>query len=243
MFLELIILGFVAGIIAALFGVGGGILITPLLVLIFSLHIHNAIGTALCITAVAGLCSTLQYHFCKKINYKAVLYICLLGFFGAIVGTLTTELFRKTENLLGIIFGIGLLFIATMMFVSKQYSSEKIKNYNILWLCFFSGYISGLIGVGGGILNVPILYYAGISMHTVIGTACVGVFTNSLTAALIHITLGNVLWEYVIFMLPMLAMGTYIGGKICIALNPFILKKLFAIFLFVISIFVIIKYI
>ena len=111
-------LGLLAGIAGGFFGIGGGTIIVPVLVLIFGLTQHQAQGTALAIMIPPiGLLAAMKYYMEGNVKIATAVFICIGFFIGGLIGA---ELVHKVPDvLLKRLFGIYLFFIAVKMILGK----------------------------------------------------------------------------------------------------------------------------
>lgn len=103
--------GLVAGIASGFLGIGGGIILIPVLGLIFGLTQHQAQGTTLALMVPPiGLLAALRYYFAGNVNLKIAAFVCLGFFFGGYIGA--TLVHHVPDVLLRRIFGIVMLFVS-----------------------------------------------------------------------------------------------------------------------------------
>jgi len=168
--------GSFAGILAGTFGVGGGIIIVPVLVLIFGLigfdsHyiVHLAIGTSLASIFFTGISST-RSHFLKGgINFQAFYPVAFGISIGSIVGVLIAN--NLSADVLKYIIGIFALFIAAQMHLVKENDKTFRASKGISFAVGSGvGSISTILGIGGGSFTVPFFRYSGLDMKTCVGT-------------------------------------------------------------------------
>lgn len=115
---SFLLLGLVAGILSGLFGVGGGILLVPALVLIFGLTQHNAQGTTLALMVPPiGLLAAWTYYKQGYVDVKIAALICVGFFFGGLLGAKFATAINAT--LLKKLFGVALLIAAVKMILSR----------------------------------------------------------------------------------------------------------------------------
>ncbi|MDH5482153.1 MAG: sulfite exporter TauE/SafE family protein [Candidatus Bathyarchaeota archaeon] len=194
----LIVFGFFIGIIASMAGVGGGIFIVPLLTLFYGFIVKSATATSLTTIIFTAVASAINYARQKRIYYKTGLILVITTAPGAYVGAWLATI--TEERTLGLVFGGFLVLVAARMIIdvlrtktqSKNTAtttdSELIKSRKTIiigiGLSFFGGVASGLLGIGGGTLIVPIMavalgmpihYATATSMFTMIFTSISGV--------------------------------------------------------------------
>lgn len=113
-----ILTGLLAGILSGLIGIGGGVIIIPILVLVFGLTQKAAQGTTLALLVPPiGLLAAWAYYKEGYINFPIAGFICLGFVFGALLGAKLA--IRMSDPVLEKIFGIALLIIALKMILSK----------------------------------------------------------------------------------------------------------------------------
>jgi uncharacterized membrane protein YfcA len=221
----LILFGFLIGIIASLTGVGGGIFIVPILTFFYDFKVSEATATSLTTIIFTAIAATINYSRQKRIFYKTGLILIVTTAPAAYLGAWLATIME--ERLLGLIFGFFLMVVAIRMIVSTlrkktqsgsfsvKTDSELIKSRETIIigasLGFFGGLASGLLGIGGGTLIVPIMtvimgmpihYATATSMFTMIFTSVSGV-TKYYQSNLINFPVAL-----------MLAAGTVIGAQV-----------------------------
>jgi len=184
-----------AGFYGAILGLGGGVLLVPVLTLFFKVPIHTAIGTSLlCVIATSSTAAT-NYVQNKLADVRLGMTLELATTTGAICGGIIAGLVNW--NILSVIFSFLLLYSALSMLSKKENREDKsaesssVPSYQVqnlpagLGLSFLAGNFSGLLGIGGGIVKVPAMYLfmnvplkiATATSNFMIGvTACAGAF-------------------------------------------------------------------
>jgi uncharacterized membrane protein YfcA len=192
--LLLVIFGFFIGILASMTGVGGGVFIVPILTFFYDFRVNSATGTSLTAIIFTAIASTINYARQKRIYYKTGLLLAVTAAPGAYLGGWIAKITQ--EQLLGLIFGVFLILVATRMIVSLARRKEADKTLPVktdaelvrsgkiitigVALGFFGGFASGLLGIGGGTLIVPIMAFAlGMPIHLATATS---MFTMIFTA-------------------------------------------------------------
>lgn len=170
--------GIFAGFIAGLFGVGGGLVIVPVLVMVFSqtgvdqsVMVHLAIGTSLATIVATSISSVVAHHRHGAVLWPVFTRMTPGILLGAWLGAQIASLFSTA--VLGKIFGVFEILVASkMLFGFSPHSSRQIPG--LLGLSLVStiiGSLSSLIGIGGGTLSVPFLSWCKIKMQLAVGTA------------------------------------------------------------------------
>lgn len=164
--LLLVLLGIAAGIIAGFFGVGGGILFSPILFFLFtafelSSPVSWTVATALFCTFIASVSSSIQQRQNRNIYWKEGLIIGLLGAFGVYAGKQIVLSSYYTETVFVLFFAVLLFFVA-YMFYRRSRNQSDVKEINgemgifkRVNTGFFGGVVAAMAGVGGGVVMVP----------------------------------------------------------------------------------------
>lgn len=176
--LAYLALGAVAGTLAGLFGIGGGLVIVPALAAAFAMHgvaepviMHLAIGTSLATIVITGSSSAWGHY--KKGNVRRDWFMMLLPglLLGAVSGVFIAG--NLSSSALGSLFGVFLLIVAGRMILVKEVASGKIAPRR--WVMVAAGAVIGgfsaLFGIGGGTLSVPWLARCGATMTQAVGTS------------------------------------------------------------------------
>lgn len=177
-FVVYMLLGAVAGTMAGLFGVGGGLIIVPVLALAFewqgiapAVNLHLAIGTSLATIVITGA-SSAYGHFRKGSIDKPWFMALLPGLMvGAIAGVFVAGTLSGT--LLGTLFGVFVLLVALKMLMglSPKPGSQAPGKRVMIAAGSVIGAVSALFGIGGGTLTVPWLSRCGATLTQAVGTS------------------------------------------------------------------------
>ncbi|USH00574.1 sulfite exporter TauE/SafE family protein [Thermococcus argininiproducens] len=232
------ILGTAIGTIAGLFGIGGGFLIVPSLIFM-GLPVHTAIGTSLSCIVVSSFASAYTHVRRGKVLLKVVAIKEVFSIPAALIGAYITIYLE--ESLLQTVFSLLLFYLAYKMATApSRENSEKamdIKYQNIPIVGILSGFISGLLGISGGILNVPLFHVlVEIPVRYSIGTSSVAIFFTALAGTYGHFKVGHVNIETTLLLAPGLIVGGYLGAKGAHILHPEKLKRWFALMLILIGV-------
>ena len=249
-FLLLIILaGTLAGVLAGLLGVGGGIVIVPLLYYILnildynqSIIMHVAVGTSLFIIIPTSIRSSMEHRVRGSFDEKVFKLWSIPIIIGAALGSLLA--IYSSFELLTFLFAIIASLVSIQMFFSDSNRSVTIPKSIFRTSPFFIGLISAMMGIGGGSLSVPIMNYSGIDMKKAVGTsaafgyliavpASIGFMMGGYQMAdmLPPFSIGYVNWMAFLLIVPITLITVPIGVKIAHKSSQKGLKMLFAIFL------------
>ena len=197
MALTAIPVGFVAG----LFGIGGGLITVPFLYYIFgSLGVdqqfimHLAVGTSFAIIVPTSTVSVFTHHKLKAVDFGVVKSYGLFVVIGVIIGTIFAASL-KTKSLL-LFFSIMIFIFGIYFLLSKEKEQGIILEMKLYIKVIFGlivGFISAPMGIGGAIMNVPILKFFGYSINKAIGSSAAIGFLIAFFGALGFLVSGNYL--------------------------------------------------
>ena len=175
MALTAIPVGFVAG----LFGIGGGLITVPFLYYIFNsigidqqYIMHLAVGTSFAIIIPTSTVSVLTHHKFKAVDFDIVKNYGFFVISGVIIGTFFAASL-KTKSLV-LFFAIIILCLGVYLILLKEKEKNLIlemKLYSKIILGFLVGFISAPMGIGGAVMNVPILKFFGYPITKAIGSS------------------------------------------------------------------------
>jgi len=251
MALTAIPVGFVAG----LFGIGGGLITVPFLYYIFgklgidqAYLMHLAVGTSFAIIIPTSTVSVLTHHKFKAVDFDIVKSYGIFVVLGVIVGTIFAATL-KTKSLV-LFFSIVILFLGIYLLLLKEKEKNiiiKIKLHLKIILGFIVGFISAPMGIGGAVMNVPILKFFGYSINKAIGSAAAVGFLIALFGAIGFLISGSYLKTnlplsigflnipaFLIF-IPITTFMARIGAKTVHKIDKNKISKFFGIFLLLIA--------
>jgi len=187
------------GFSAGLFGIGGGLISVPVLFYIFGALgisndylMHLAVGTSFAIIVPTSISSVLTHHKFNAVDFNIVKTYGLYAVLGAILGTIFASTL-KTEQLI-LFFAIVTFFLGIYLIFLKEKKIESNLNFKTHYKIFFgfiSGFVSAPMGIGGAIMNVPVLKFFGYSINRAIGSAAAVGFFIATTASIGFLITGN----------------------------------------------------
>ena len=211
--LWLILLGFTAGVLGSMIGVGGGIIVVPALTFLGfppTVAASNSLFAALS----NSIASTISYSRQKRIEFSLGLKLGLLTIPGTVLGAIIST--DDSPDLFKFLFGFVLIASAAYIFLRKKIEDkEKILSKQMMVFAigasFFAGIISSFFGVGGGIIFVPLMVVGmGMTMKRAAPTSQLILLFASLSGVIVHSILGHPDFLQAGF----LAIGAFIGGLI-----------------------------
>ncbi len=242
--------GAVAGLMAGLFGIGGGMIIVPVLVFAFAgqgfsadVLVHMAVATSLATIAFTAISSVKAHHEKGAVDWDIVLGLSIGILGGAFVGVLTADWMSGVA--LQTVIGISALLVAAQMgFGLQPKPTRQVPGKaGLAGAGGFIGWASAICGIGGGSLTVPYLTWCNHPMQRSVATAAacglpialVGAVSNVVIGwgnpALPEETFGYVYWPALIGIVITSVPFARLGAKLAHKLSPQKLKKLFAVLL------------
>jgi uncharacterized protein len=250
--ITFLLTGLLSGFLAGLLGVGGGIIIVPvsyfvLTTLGYSIEVvmHVSVASSLAVIVFTSISSIRSHLRLSNVDKKVI----KKWFFGIILGSLMGSLMAsKIRGEVLVLIFVSLTFLISInMFFQKKIITFKNDVPNSLILNLFIsgniGFLSALIGIGGGSFSVPTLSFFSKKIHKAVGTSSVLGFFIAFPAVISYIFLGQNIenlppysFGYVNLLIVFFVTSTSIftaniGAKISSKINKENLKKIFAIFL------------
>jgi len=236
------VLGLAAGTLSGLFGVGGGVIIVPLLVLVCRLAQRRAQATSLTAIVIIAAAGAVPYVLRTGVNWPAVAVIAAGGMAGSFIGSTLVQ--RIHEDWLKVLFAVIALVAAVQLVLPRMAASTDhlaaltaVTALEYLGAGLVMGVLSPLVGVGGGIVLVPTLVFfmalpqpvaQGMSLLVLVPVSIMG----SARAALAH----NVDWPSAISVGIGGAIASPIAAHLALNLPTSVLKALFAALLVAVAI-------
>jgi uncharacterized membrane protein YfcA len=211
--LWLIPLGFAAGILGSMIGLGGGIIVVPVLTF-FGFPPTLAASNSLFAAFSNAVASTVSYSRQKRIDYSLGLKLGLLCIPGTVLGAYVSS--DVTPAIFKILFGIVLVSAAFYIFLRKKIETKeknltKLTIIFVIAASFFAGIISSFFGIGGGIIFVPLMVVGiGMTMKKAAPTSQFILLFASLSGIITHSILGHP--DFI--QAGLLAAGAFVGGII-----------------------------
>jgi uncharacterized protein len=211
------LIGITAGIFGGLAGLGGGVIMIPLMIFAHRLPQKSAHGTSLVVLVFTGLTGAATYALKGYVDLEAAFFLAVTAVFAARSGAHYCH--ALPDATLRRYFGIFLLIVAALL-VSKPYLNLEpcaaqgwIRIAVLLGIGLFSGFLSGLMGVGGGSIMVPaMVLLLGMSQHTAQGSSLLTMVPAGAAGALTHHRLGNVRKSLLPGLITGIILGTFVGG-------------------------------
>lgn len=248
-------LGAFAGTLAGLFGIGGGLIIVPVLIFSFGLQgvsdsivAHLAVGTSLATIVFTSLSAIRAHHLHVSVRWEIFRPMAVGIVIGAIAGAWTASLL--SGPVLELIIGVFVILVGLKMLlqVNPSPSREVPAQAGLGAAGAGIGWASAIFGIGGGTLTVPFLSWCNVRMQQAVGTssacglpiALAGAVGNVMTGwgepALPDYSLGFIYMPAMLGIVLTSMVFARVGANLAHRLDSGLLKKIFAILLIVVGI-------
>ncbi|WP_186578164.1 sulfite exporter TauE/SafE family protein [Aquibacillus kalidii] len=243
-FLICITVGFASALVGSIVGLGGGVILVPILLVLYEYNdsfswasAHQIVGLSLIIMIFTALSSSITYSRKQRIDYKSAFLFVIGGIPGGIIGSFSNQ-YVNTDSF-SIYFGILMIMLFMLFFIkrNKKVSNEhptskkwriyrekvinnKVYTYSfspiyVFIVAFLVGCLSGFFGIGGGSLTVPVMIlFFGFPAHIATATSMFMILFLSVFSSVTHFYLGHITWEYVWLFIPGAFIGGIVGAKI-----------------------------
>ena len=258
---ELLLLGIATGFLAGLLGIGGGMVMVPFLTLIMSargaspdLAVKMAIATSMATIIFTSISSVRAHHKKGAVRWDIVKGLApgIVG--GAMIASLGVFAFLK-GSWLAIFFGLFVGFSATQMFLDKKpaptrqmpQAGGQVAAGGLI------GFLSGLVGAGGGFISVPFMGWCNVPMHNAVATSAALGFPIALANAVGYIASGQGVqglpegsFGYIwLPALGVIAIASFlmapVGARVAHTLDVKKLKRIFACVLYLLAAYMLVK--
>ena len=211
--LWIVLLGFAAGILGSMIGLGGGIIVVPVLTFL-GFPPTAAASNSLFAALSNATASTISYSRQKRIDFSLGIKLGLLTIPGTVLGAVIST--DVAPDIFKILFGFVLIASAAYIFLKKKIETKEktlSKQMAFFAVCasFFAGIISSFFGIGGGIIFVPLMVVGlGMAMKKAAPTSQMILFFASLSGVVVHSILGHPDF----LQAGLLAVGSFFGGLV-----------------------------
>ena len=251
--IYLLITGAFVGFFAGLLGIGGGLIIVPVLITLFTAQSfpvnsisHMALGTTMATILFTSISSLYTHYRHDAVQWNIVVPMTPGIFLGTLIGTILVS--TLTSNILNIIFVIFIFYVATQMLLQFRPRPMFQLPGKIGLFCVggLIGGISSLVAIGGGLLSVPFLSMCKVKMQHAIGTAAaigfpialagtIGYATNGILQpdlALPKYSLGYIYLPALAWLVLASTLTAPIGARMTYSMKTSILRTVFVVLLY-----------
>lgn len=228
-----LLIGLSAGFFGGLVGLGGGVIMIPLMVGILKMGQHKAHGTSLVALVFTGLAGAFTYALNGSVDIPASVLLASTAIFTARAGARFANALPEWQ--LKRSFGAFLILVSLLLLL-KPYlyhlaepATGWLKILILLLTGIFTGFLSGMMGVGGGTIMVPaMVLLIGFTQYTAQGCSLLAMVPVGMAGAYTHWRLGNVSASILPGLIPGILLGTYLGGSLAHVLSEAALRLIFA---------------
>jgi len=231
--------GFVAGLLSGLFGVGGGIVTTPAVNTILDGTAIQAIATPLPVILPTSLVGAYTYAKAGEVSVRAARWAAVPGVLAAVLGALLTEVLNA--HLLLLVTAGLIATTAVQVIAGRRPRTPWVLGETPGWkyatIGLLAGFVSGLLGVGGGIVMVPAFtIWVGMPLRRALGTSLLVIAILVIPGTIVHALLGNVDWAIFLALTLGVIPGARIGARIALGVRERTLRVAVGTFLLVVAI-------
>ncbi len=237
-------IGLMAGITSSLLGVGGSVFLVPGMTYLLRVRQHRASGTSLAVMLSTALLSALLYNRGAQLNSQpgldmgVILWLALGGVAGAVLGAQLSMRVpaRRLRGLFGAFVAVTGVYMLLHGFLhlpqGQPHPNAMVRVLELVGVGVLTGALSGLLGVGGGVVMVPALVLlVGYTQHQAQGTSLAVIVMVSVSGALTHSLRGNVIWSLAAWMAIGSAVGALVVTPRVYAIPQETLRAMFGIFM------------
>ncbi len=253
--MSLIIVGLVAGLLGALFGIGGGIIIVPMLTICYGLSAADAAAVSLAGIVATSVGGTIYYMENKVTNIRLGLLLEISTVIGSMIGVFLALALESWVIML--VFSAVLILTAVKMILNPSADIEDKENGEFTYTdlktgetmsydvehrgigfssCVVAGIISSLTGVGGGLVKVPIMNMVmKVPMKVATATSSYMIGITAFSGSIIYFLSGHIDLELAAFVAIGTFLGAVVGSRLSRRFDSSSLKKYFSILVLIIA--------
>jgi uncharacterized membrane protein YfcA len=231
--------GFAAGVLSGLFGVGGGIVTTPAVNVLLGGSAIQAVATPLPVIFPTSLVGAFTYAKAKEVGFRAAWWTAVPGIPGAFLGASLTEYVEPHLLLAVTALLIGWTAVQVMRGrrPATPWRAGTTPGWKYALIGLAAGFVSGILGVGGGIVLVPAYtVLIGMPLRRALGTSLVVICILVVPATLRHWTLGNIDWAIALVLTIGVVPGARLGARIALGTSERTLRLMVGAFLLIVAI-------
>lgn len=230
------LIGLLGGFFGGLVGLGGGVVMIPLMISLRKLSQHKAHGTSLVAVVFTGLAGAAAYLLHHAVDWKASGLLALSATYTARFGARYAH--SLPEQKLKKAFGAFLIFVSVLIIVKAYLPEESYTLFAVMKTAVLlltgagTGFLSGMMGVGGGTIMIPaMVLFAAMGQHTAQGSSLLAMVPVGVAGSVTHYKLGNVRKDMLPGLVAGAVAGSYLGGTAANFLPELYLKYTFAVIL------------
>ena len=234
-----VLIGFVTGVLSGMFGVGGGIVMTPAIQVLLAAPPIVALATPLPVILPTAMMGSLTYRRAGQVDVRAAAWMIGPGIVAAVGGAaltrvIATHLLLLVTAVLMAYQGVSLLRGAGR---SEKTAPRAATAAHYAGIGFLAGGISGLLGIGGGLVMVPLLAgWLGMPLKTALGTSLLAIVALVIPGTLVHTWLGHIDWAIFLVVVAGSVPGAFVGARIALVTRDRTLRVVVGAFLLLVAV-------
>lgn len=235
---KTILTGAVAGFLSGLFGIGGGVILTPFIRIQLAQPAYIALGTTVPVIIPSALAGAAGYYRSGMLRTREITFAAPAAFVGAAAGAYSTRYIEA--GFLMLLTALVIFVLAVRLLIERQImvNISVRPETAALTVGLISGFFAGLLGIGGGFLLVPgFILLCGMSSQEAFGSSLVTILAASLPSVVIHHYLGHINWLIAFLLMVVVIPFSYIGSRVSVRLSSATTRRLFAIFLMIVAVY------
>jgi uncharacterized protein len=234
-----ILVGFGAGVLSGMFGVGGGVVTTPAVDVLLGGTPIQAVATPLPVIIPTSLVGAATYAKAGEVSFRAARWAAAPGVVTAVAGAYLTDVVNTHALLL--ITAVLMAWTGLSVGRGRRSRTPWVQGATPGWtyaaIGTVAGFVSGLLGVGGGIVMVPAFtVLVGMPLRRALGTSLVVIVVLAIPGTIVHWVLGHIDWAIFLALTIGVIPGARLGATIALGVRERTLRLLVGTFLFSVAI-------
>ncbi len=234
-----VLVGVLAGVGSGMFGVGGGIITTPAINVLLGGTAIQAVATPLPVIFPTSLVGALTYGRAGEASFRAFRWAVGPGIVGAALGAALTDVVNAHLLLVvtSVLIGWTAIQVARGRRPRVPWERGKTAGWKYAAIGLAAGFVSGLLGIGGGIVMVPLFTTViGMPIKRALGTSLVTISALVVPGTIVHAALGHIDWAIFAFLTIGVVPGARIGARIALGAGERTLRLAVSAFLLAVAV-------
>jgi uncharacterized membrane protein YfcA len=233
-----IAVGFTSGVLSGMFGVGGGVVTTPAVNTLLGGTAIEAIATPLPVILPTSLVGSYTYAKAGEVSVRAAKWAAVPGIVGAVAGALLTEVVNT--HVLLVVTSALIAVTAVQVIRNRPPTTPWVVGRTPGWkyavIGLVAGIVSGLLGIGGGIVMVPAFtLWIGMPLRRALGTSLLVIAVLVVPGTIVHAFLGHIDWAIFAALTIGVVPGARLGAHIALGVRERTLRTAVGAFLLVVA--------
>ncbi len=237
-----VVVGFASGVLSGLFGVGGGIVMTPGIQVLLGARPIVALATPLPAILPTALTGAFTYHRAGQVDVRAAAWMVGPGILAAVAGAALTDV--VDTHVLLVVTAVLLAWQAVGILRGARVRSEADQDqdapgsipWKLLLIGLAAGFVSGLLGIGGGLIMVPLMVgWLGMPLKRALGTSLLAIVALVIPGTLVHLALGHIDWTIFLVVTLGAVPGARVGASLALGTRERTLRLMVGSFLLVVA--------